>query len=91
MSLGNYLTIHEIRKCKLDISTKKMKTSQHKSLNVSWKLFDYTWNKKMQTRYFYKENENESTQFFIHFLEIIGLYMKLKKCNIQIIVVRQKQ
>jgi hypothetical protein len=26
----------------LDIPAKKMKTNQHNSLNVSWKLFDYT-------------------------------------------------
>jgi hypothetical protein len=26
----------------LDISAKKMKTSQHNSSNIYWKLFDYT-------------------------------------------------
>jgi hypothetical protein len=30
----------------LDISAKKMKTSQHNSSYLSWKLLDYTWNKK---------------------------------------------
>ncbi len=29
-----------------DISAKKMKTSQHNSSYLSWKLLDYTWNKR---------------------------------------------
>jgi hypothetical protein len=69
--------------------------SFHSSLAIPWKkmmvkfgLLELQVGFKSCTRYFSKENEKESTQFFKHLLNIIGLYIELEKCNIQMIVVR---
>jgi cadmium resistance protein CadD (predicted permease) len=54
-----------------------------KKMMVNFGLLELQVGFKSCTRYFCKENEKESRKFFKHLLKIIGLYIELEKCNIQ--------